>query len=123
MTNREDAKKMTAKQKKVAKVMREFKAGTLTSNGKPVKSRQQAIAIAMSEAGMARQGKSDEYWDAYIDAMCGSMSKQGGMAEEEEGEEEGEEEEEEEGENMDAGAAEARCRGYLSSLKKNTKKA
>lgn len=112
MTSREDAKKMTAKQKKMAKVMREFKAGTLTSNGKPVKSRQQAIAIAMSEAGMARQGKSDDYWDAYIDTMCGSMSKQGEMEEEEEGEEE---------ENMDVGAAEARCRGYLSSLKKKGK--
>lgn len=49
------------------------------------------------------------------------MSKEG--MEEEEGEEEEEEgEEEEEEENMDAGAAEKRCRGYLSSLKKNGKK-
>lgn len=100
---------MTAKQKqaKVRKVMREFKAGTLTSGGKPVKSRQQAIAIAMSEAGMAKKDKSDAYWDAYIDTMCGSMSK-GGMEEEEE-------------EEMDANAAESRCRGYLSSLKKGKK--
>lgn len=87
MSNREDAAKMSARQKKVAKVMREFKAGTLTSGGKPVKSRQQAIAIAMSEAGMSKKGKSDAYWDAYIDTMCGSMSKEG-MEEEEEGEEE-----------------------------------
>lgn len=59
-----------AKQKKVAKVMREFKAGTLkSSSGEPVKSRKQAIAIAMSEAGMALKGKSDAYVDAYIDAM------------------------------------------------------
>jgi len=77
---------MTAKQKqaKVRKVMREFKAGTLKgSDGKPVQSRQQAIAIAMSEAGMEKKGKSDAYWDAYIDTMCGSMSKEG-MEEEEE---------------------------------------
>lgn len=112
MSDREDAKKMSARQKKVAKVMREFKAGTLkSSSGKPVKSRQQAIAIAMSEAGMSREGKSDEYWDAYIDTMCGSMSK-GGMEEEEEGEEE---------EETNDNAAEMRCRGYLSSLKKRKK--
>jgi len=105
---------MTAKQKqaKVRKVMREFKAGTLKgSDGKPVKNRQQAIAIALSEAGMAQKDKSDAYWDAYVDTMCGSMSKEG-MEEEEEGEEE---------EEMDASAAEARCRGYLSSLKKRKK--
>lgn len=102
---------MTAKQKqaKVRKVMREFKAGTLkSSSGEPVKSRQQAIAIAMSEAGMKMKGKTDAYWDAYIDTMCGSMSKEGM-------------EEEEEEEEMDANAAEARCRGYLSSLKKGKK--
>ncbi len=46
---------------KVSKVMREYKAGTLRS-GKPgpgkgakVKSRKQAIAIALSEAGKARK--------------------------------------------------------------------
>lgn len=45
--------------KKVAKVMREFKAGTLHSGkgGKVVRSRRQAVAIAMSEAGMSK-GKS-----------------------------------------------------------------
>jgi ribosomal protein L21E len=43
--------------KKVAKVMREFKSGTLHSGkkGPVVKSRKQAIAIAMSEAGMAKK--------------------------------------------------------------------
>lgn len=99
---------MTTKQKqaKVRKVMREFKAGTLkSSSGEPVKSRQQAIAIAMSEAGMEKKGKSDAYWDAYIDTMCGSMSKEG-MEEEEE---------------MDANPAEARCKGYLASLRKKRK--
>lgn len=43
--------------KKVAKVMREYKAGTLHSGkgGPVVKSRKQAVAIAMSEAGMAKK--------------------------------------------------------------------
>jgi hypothetical protein len=47
--------------KKVAKVMREFKAGTLHSGkgGKVVRSRRQAVAIAMSEAGMSRNSNSD----------------------------------------------------------------
>ena len=45
--------KMTKAQKKVGKVMGEFKAGTLHSGkgGKVVKNPKQAIAIAMSEAG------------------------------------------------------------------------
>jgi hypothetical protein len=43
---------------KVTKVMREYKAGTLkSSSGDKVKSRDQAVAIAMSEAGMAKKGK------------------------------------------------------------------
>lgn len=41
----------TAKEKKIEKVMQEFKDGTLTMNGgKKVTSRKQALAIAMSEA-------------------------------------------------------------------------
>jgi len=46
-------------QKKVHKVMKEFKRGTLHSggSGKKVKSRKQAIAIAMSEAGLSRGQK------------------------------------------------------------------
>jgi len=46
--------------KKVAKVMREFKKGKLhsgTKKGPKVKSRKQAIAIAMSEAGMSKPTK------------------------------------------------------------------
>jgi hypothetical protein len=46
--------------KKVAKVMREFKGGKLHSGSKKgpvVKSRKQAVAIALSEAGMAKKAK------------------------------------------------------------------
>ena len=50
---------------KVAKVMGEYKRGTLHGGVDPkgpkkapgVKSRKQAIAIALSEAGIARKGK------------------------------------------------------------------
>ena len=47
------AKKKTKAQAKVSKVMRQFKNGTLnsgTAKGPKVKSRKQAIAIALSEA-------------------------------------------------------------------------
>lgn len=52
-------KKMTKKQEKVGKVMHEYKTGTLHSGkkGPVVKSKKQAIAIAMSEAGMAKKKK------------------------------------------------------------------
>jgi hypothetical protein len=45
--------KMTKADKKVKKVMGEYKAGTLHSGkgGPVVKSRKQAVAIALSEAG------------------------------------------------------------------------
>lgn len=44
-------------QAKVRKVMREYKSGTLHSGkgGPVVKNREQAVAIAMSEAGMAKK--------------------------------------------------------------------
>lgn len=47
------------KSAKVSKVMREYKSGTLHSGkgGPVVKSRRQAIAIAMSEAKMSKPKK------------------------------------------------------------------
>jgi hypothetical protein len=48
---------MTKGQKKVGKVMGEYKAGKLTSSGKTVKSPKQAVAIAMSEAKMPMRGQ------------------------------------------------------------------
>lgn len=47
--------KMSGK-KKVGKVMGEYKRGTLkSSSGQKVTKRKQAVAIAMSEAGMAKK--------------------------------------------------------------------
>ena len=51
-------KTKAGKQAKMSKVMGEFKAGSLRSgspSGPKVKSRPQAIAIGMSEAGMGRK--------------------------------------------------------------------
>jgi hypothetical protein len=49
--------KMTKPQKKIGKVMREFKKGELNigQSSKKVKSPKQAIAIALSEAGKSRK--------------------------------------------------------------------
>lgn len=53
---------MATKQKlaKIGKVMKEYKAGELHSGSKSgpvVKNRKQAVAIAMSEAGMSKKPK------------------------------------------------------------------
>lgn len=53
-------KTKAGKQAKVAKVMREYGKGKLHSGSKKgpvVKSRKQAVAIAMSEAGMSKKKK------------------------------------------------------------------
>ena len=51
--------KMSKSEKKIGKVMREYKAGKLHSGkgGKVVKSRDQAVAMAMSEGRKAAKGK------------------------------------------------------------------
>lgn len=58
-------KKMSAAAKKIGKVMGEYKRGTLHAGVNPkgpakaplAKSRKQAIAIALSEAGVAKKSK------------------------------------------------------------------
>lgn len=102
---------MTKKQKqaKIAKVMREFKAGTLKgSDKKPIKNYKQAVAIALSEAGMSmKKDASEEYMRAFIRQVL----------QEEEAMEEEEMEEEEE--TMDESTGEKRCKAYLSAVRKN----
>jgi len=68
---------MTSKQKqaKVRLVMKEFKSGTLkSSSGQLVKNAQQALAIALSEAGLSRKPQkdmTDEYYMAFMKELGG----------------------------------------------------
>lgn len=57
---------MKKSDKKVKKVMREFKKGELKigKSKKPVKNRKQAIAIALSEAGLSK--KEEKKWQKKI---------------------------------------------------------
>jgi hypothetical protein len=63
------------KQAKVRLVVQEFKSGKLkSSSGKLVKSPQQALAIALSEAGLSRKPKKDmgdEYYMAFMKELGG----------------------------------------------------
>ena len=93
------------KQAKIRLVMKEFKAGKLkSSSGEAVKSPAQALAIALSEAGMSRKPKKDmgdEYYMAFMKELGG------------------EEEEENEEETMDESTGEKRCKAYLATVSKN----
>ena len=68
------------KQAKVAKTMREFKSGKLkSSSGEAVKSPKQALAIALSQAGMSRKPKedmSDEYYMGFFKEMAGEEEEE-----------------------------------------------
>jgi hypothetical protein len=62
---------MTKKQKqaKIARTMREFKAGTLkSSSGEKITNYKQAVAVALSQAGMSmpKRDASEEYMRAFI---------------------------------------------------------
>jgi hypothetical protein len=98
----------TGQQEKIARVMREFKSGTLkSSSGEAVKSPKQALAIALSESGMSRKPKkdmSDEYYMGFLKELAGK------------------EEENEEEDAMDESTGEKRCKAYLSAVRKNRKK-
>ena len=68
------------KQAKVGLVLREFKSGKLkSSSGEKVTSPQQALAIALSEAGMTRKPKkdqSDEYYMGFFKELIGEEEEE-----------------------------------------------
>jgi hypothetical protein len=92
------------KQAKVRFVINEFKAGKLkSSSGEKITSPQQALAIALSSAGMSRQPKKDmgdEYYMAFMKELEGK-------------------EEEENDDTMDESTGEKRCKAYLATVRKN----
>jgi hypothetical protein len=67
------------KRAKIRLVMSEFKSGKLkSSSGDPVKSPAQALAIALSEAGMSRKPKKDmgdEYYMAFMKELGGEEER------------------------------------------------
>ncbi len=82
-------KSKKAKQAKISRVMREFKAGTLkSSSGEKITNYKQAVAVALSQAGMSMPKKdaSEEYMRAFIKQV---LQEEEAM-EEEENEEENE---------------------------------
>ena len=68
------------KQRKIAKVMREFKAGKLkSSSGEKITDPRRALAIALSEAGMTRKPKkdmSDEYYMGFFKELIGEEEEE-----------------------------------------------
>ena len=57
ITRSQTGKSVSKKEKKISKVMREFKKGKLNigQSKKKVKNRKQAVAIALSEAGVNKK--------------------------------------------------------------------
>lgn len=71
---------MKKPQSKVARVMREFKAGELkSSSGKKVTNPKQAIAIGLSEAGLSKKAKGGEMKEskAMVKKEVSFMKKKG----------------------------------------------
>jgi len=68
------------KQAKIRLVMKEFKSGKLkSSSGEKVTTPAQALAIALSEAGMSRKPKkdqSDEYYMGFFKEIAGEEEEE-----------------------------------------------
>jgi len=68
------------KQRKIARVLREFKSGKLkSSSGEKITDPRRALAIALSEAGMSRKPKkdmSDEYYMGFFKELIGEEEEE-----------------------------------------------